>query len=426
MSAAVQLAEQVAARLMARAGDWPLASPDALTAAQTFQTMLQATDGSTEAAAYCRAFSDAGCLRAVVAVLEETSEHIGRVARTIAPYGFGTNMSMTPEVRRTPVLALLVLELGFGTTQTLTLTTDPGAPPNQVRRMLMLADVQTMGVTLLSNFAAVSEGSRLDAGAGGIPEELRVSKAVASVVRSIGLYPESPEHVDACLAALSQLLPLDPAAVLTTGAVPALVAAMESENATPWQLYLGARALARFAEQGATERQALCDGGGREALLCACRAPPGAPECGAEWGVQDVPAKLQGVARAALASLAGTEAGGAAAVSGAGGAGGGFGGRAADGTLGVSLFVLHDAVVMAELEHDATELAPELNGGLGVVVGAGEHGIGPEPGDGSGEHGVTHGVKVAFPLARRGDVVRVKPANLRLKLQEEAVAREPA
>ena len=419
MSAAVQLAEQVAARLMARAGDWPLASPDALTAAQTFQTMLQATDGSTEAAAYCRAFSDAGCLRAVVAVLEETSEHIGRVARTIAPYGFGTNMSMTPEVRRTPVLALLVLELGFGTTQTLTLTTDPGAPPNQVRRMLMLADVQTMGVTLLSNFAAVSEGSRLDAGAGGIPEELRVSKAVASVVRSIGLYPESPEHVDACLAALSQLLPLDPAAVLTTGAVPALVAAMESENATPWQLYLGARALARFAEQGATERQALCDGGGREALLCACRAPPGAPDCGAEWGVHDVPAKLQGVARAALASLAGSGAGGA------GGASGGFGGRAADGTLGVALFVLHDAVVMAELEHGATELAPELNGGLGVVVGAGEHGIGPEPG-GSGEHGVTHGVKVAFPLARRGEVVRVKPANLRLKLQEEAAARAPA
>ena len=292
--------------------------------------------------------------------------------------------------------------------------------------MLMLADVQTMGVTLLSNFAAVGEGSHPDAGAGGIPEELRVSKAVASVVRSIGLYPESPEHIDACLAALSQLLPLDPAAVLTTGAVPALVAAMESEHATPWQLYLGARALARFAEQGAAERQALCDGGGREALLCACRAPPGAPECGAEWGVQDVPAKLQGVARAALASLAGTEAGGAAAVSGAGGAGGGFGGRAADGTLGVSLFVLHDAVVMAELQHDATELAPELNGGLGVVVGAGEHGIGPEPGDGSGEHGVTHGVKVAFPLARRGDVVRVRPANLRLKLQEEAVAREPA
>ena len=107
MSAAVQLAEQVAARLMARAGDWPLASPDSLTAAQTFQTMLQATDGSAEAAAYCSAFSDVGCVRAVVAVLEETSEHIGRVARTIAPYGFGTNMSMTPEVRHTLVLALL-------------------------------------------------------------------------------------------------------------------------------------------------------------------------------------------------------------------------------------------------------------------------------------------------------------------------------
>ena len=74
--------------------------------------------------------------------------------------------------------------------------------------MLMLADVQTMGVTLLSNFAAVGEGSHPDAAAGGIPEELRVSKAVASVVRSIGLYPESPEHIDACLAALSQLLPL--------------------------------------------------------------------------------------------------------------------------------------------------------------------------------------------------------------------------
>ena len=37
---------------------------------------------------------------------------------------------------------------------------------------------------------------------------------------------------------------------------------------------------------------------------------------------------------------------------------------------------------MAELEHGVMELAPELNGGLGVVVGAGEHGIGPEPGSG--------------------------------------------
>ena len=114
MSAAVQLAEQVAARLMARAGDWPLASPDSLTAAQTFQTMLQATDGSAEAAAYCSAFSDVGCVRAVVAVLEETSEHIGRVARTIAPYGFGTNMSMTPEVRGGRSCSCSWLEEGFG------------------------------------------------------------------------------------------------------------------------------------------------------------------------------------------------------------------------------------------------------------------------------------------------------------------------
>ena len=75
---------------------------------------------------------------------------------------------------------------------------------------------------------------------------------------------------------------------------------------------------------------------------------------------------------------------------------------------------------MAELEHGMMELAPELNGGLGVAVGAGEHGIGPEPGSGE------HGVKVAFPLARRGEVVRVKPANLRLKLQEEEAAGTPA
>ena len=87
--------------------------------------------------------------------------------------------------------------------------------------MLMLADVQTMGVTLLSNFAAVGAGRGGAAGGpleeGGIPEELRVSKAVAVVVRSMGLYRESAEHQDACLAALSQLLPLDPAAVLSTG-----------------------------------------------------------------------------------------------------------------------------------------------------------------------------------------------------------------
>ena len=80
---------------------------------------------------------------------------------------------------------------------------------------------------------------------------------------------------------------------------------------------------------------------------------------------------------------------------------------------------------MAALEcgHGAPELPPDLNGGLGVVVGAGEHGVGPEVG--GGEHD-EHGVKVAFTLARRGEVVRVRPANLRLKLQEQGGAGAPA
>ena len=51
---------------------------------------------------------------------------------------------------------------------------------------------------------------------------------------------------------------------------------------------------------------------------------------------------------------------------------------------------------------------PELNGSAGVVVAAGEGGIGPDKGSGR------YGVRLEYPKERRGELVRVSAGNVRL------------
>eukprot|EP00927_Polykrikos_kofoidii_P006913 TRINITY_DN12814_c0_g2_i1.p1 TRINITY_DN12814_c0_g2~~TRINITY_DN12814_c0_g2_i1.p1 ORF type:complete len:352 (-),score=48.96 TRINITY_DN12814_c0_g2_i1:88-1143(-) len=348
------MAADVSRRLNARPGSWPIASPNALTSCQCFQAILQLTsDGSAEAAAQSKLFAESGGIRAVVQVLEETAEHSCRMTKQVAPYGF-SNMKVTPEVKQ----------------------------------LLMISDLHEMGLTLLSNLAAIA--SRVE---GVISEELRESKAVNIVVRSMKLYSDNSEHIGAGLAALMQLLPVDPTTFQSSDAPTAIVALMQSEKATPWLLFLGARALARFAKEGPSAKDVLRDAGAIDALLRACRAPPGDADCGKEWGVTDVPAKVQGVARAAIAELVGFD-------------GFDFGGRMSS-TLLVNLFLLQDPVVMINKE-DRMLAKPDLHGSLGVVVVAGEGGIGPEAASGEYE------VRVEYPKERKGETVRVKPANLRL------------
>ena len=93
---------------------------------------------------------------------------------------------------------------------------------------------------------------------------------------------------------------------------------MLAQTATTWPLYLGARALMRLTDFGDVAKGVLRDAGALAALQHAAHAPPGDPDCGREWGVADVPAKLQRVARAALEAL-GTEESGTGGTGTAGG-----------------------------------------------------------------------------------------------------------
>ena len=80
---------------------------------------------------------------------------------------------------------------------------------------------------------------------------------------------------------------------------------MHSQKMTTWPLYLGARALMRLTDFGDVAKDALRNAGAPAALQHAACAPLGDPACGQEWGMADVPAKLQRVARAALEALGG-------------------------------------------------------------------------------------------------------------------------
>ena len=337
--------------LLARPGDWPPAAPNAITALACFHSMLEIiSDGSAEAAEHCEAFAAAGGIRAVVQQLEETALEVGRKAKQIDPANLEMNCVL--------------------------------------QSLLMLADVQTVGCTLLSNLAAASAGGRSRV----VQDELRISQTTGAVVRSLMLYPENPEHVEAGLAALLQLLPLDTKAFLAVGAPSVVIAAMVSPAARPWLLYLGARVLAATAQLGPEAREALVHKEGAvPALVRAVRAPPD-PTAGAEWGVSNVWAKLQLVARTAMATLLGLE---------------GFrcgSGRAIVGTLECSHFVLHDPVVLVELEGERRE----LNGCVALVVGAGEHGVGPQPATSQ------YGMRVEHPPDKRGQIIELPAANLRL------------
>ena len=138
--------------------------------------MLKLTsDGSEEAALHAKSFAEAGGIRATVQMLSETAKDVSRRASSLDP-------------------SSLVMD-------------------DSLQYLLMLGDVQTMGCTVLSNLAAIAEGGEAILG-----EELRVSNAIAAVGQSLKLYPDNPEHVEAALAALTQLLPIDPKAFLQTGA----------------------------------------------------------------------------------------------------------------------------------------------------------------------------------------------------------------
>lgn len=341
-----------AAKLLARPGSWPPAAPHPRVAIDAIQTMLQLCSGNYEAdAPHCATFAEAGGIRAVVQVLEETAEHAGRMAKVVAPHGSYANVQMSPEVQM----------------------------------MMMIADLQEMGITLLSNYAALAE-----AGEGAALQELRAANAIGAVVRSVRLYPENPEHAATALAALVQLLPVDEEGFLASGAPEAIVALLHAAQTTPWARYLGTRALARLAEGGALARTALKEAGALAALLRACREPPGASDCGREWGVADVPAKLQVLARKAISLLAG-------------GGGGGFavGGRSA-GSLAIQPLLLQDPVVLADVDGP-------LQGCAATIVAAGDGGIGPTA-DG------VYGVRVEMPPERCGESAEVRPTQLRLML----------
>jgi autotransporter-associated beta strand protein len=79
-------------------------------------------------------------------------------------------------------------------------------------------------------------------------------------------------------------------------------------------------------------------------------------------------------------------------------------GRAVVGTLECSHFVLHDPVVLVELEGERRE----LNGCVALVVGAGEHGVGPQPATSQ------YGMRVEHPPDKRGQIIELPAANLRL------------
>ena len=338
---------QIAKALAAEPDSWPRGVPNANDSIEAFIYMLQlCSDGSEKATENVKVFAEAGGIRAVVSVLEETARDTGRRARHIDP--------KKPEMSEA------------------------------VQTLLLLADLQTMGVTLLSNFAATAT-----AGESKTLEELKLSKAVGMVVHSLQLYPDNAEHGAACLAALMQLLPVDLEGALKVSAPVAIVSAMKHESATAWQLYLGARALKHMANDSAATLAVLRDAGALEALLVACRAPPGAPDCGAAWGVTDVAAKTQVNARGTIALLTGFD---------------GFksGARTAS-ALDVNLFLLQDPVVLAPSAE-----APALDGCIGVVVGAGAQGIGADAASGC------YKVRIEYPEAKRGETVERPPEGLRL------------
>ena len=251
----------IAQRLFARPGSWPPASPNARTAAEAFDNLLELiADGSPAAAAHGKSFAEAGGIRAVVAVLEETAKDIGR---------------------RAPNLD----------------TSNQG----DVQMVMMLGDVQSMGCTLLSNLAAfaVAEAE----GETAIGGELKISNAMVAVVNCLHLYPDSPEHTEAGFSALTQLMPIDPRSFLTTGAHELTIMMMRSQKETTWPLYLGARSVMRCCDFGDVPKEALREAGAAAALQHALSVPPGDPHCGQDWGVADVPAKLKLVAQAALEAL---------------------------------------------------------------------------------------------------------------------------
>ena len=78
---------------------------------------------------------------------------------------------------------------------------------------------------------------------------------------------------------------------------------MRAQTAVTWSLYCGARTLVRLCDFGDEPKAALREDGAAAAFEHALRVPPGDPECGSEWGVADVPAKLKLVARAGLEAL---------------------------------------------------------------------------------------------------------------------------
>lgn len=260
----MQPAAAIASRLLARPGEWPPASPNARTAIEAFDNLLELlADGSAAASAHGKAFAEAGGIRAVIAVLEETAKDISRRAK---------NLDTSKQ--------------------------------NDVQMLMMLGDVQTMGCTLLSNLGAFAEGETAAIG-----EELKISKATVAVVNSLHLYPDNPEHIEAGLAALVQLLPIDPKLFLMTGAHDVTINSMLAQQAITWPLYLGARALMRLTDFGDVPKEALRNAGAAAALRHALNAPPGDRDCGGEWGVADVPAKLKLVATTALEALGEQEAG---------------------------------------------------------------------------------------------------------------------
>lgn len=347
--------EQIAEAMCAKPGDFPRASPNSETAIECFYHMLHhCTSGDVEKV---KAFAQLGGVRAVVGVLEETADESDRKAEKLAA---SEKMEMNKDVKH----------------------------------LLMLADLHTMGVSLLSNLGSVAEDGEATTLA-----ELKAAKAVAIVSRSLRLYPDNPDHAEAGMAALSQLLPLDPegfAAAGFGGVKPAsvVISAMKNPKASPWLLYLGARTLARYGDEGGdTAKQSLQEEGAMEALKMACRAEPGDATCGAEWGVKDVSAKLQVFARTCIAKLIGFS-------------GFSHGGRTQQ-TLAVNLFLLQDPVVLANMDDPAVGKG-ELNGSIGVVVGAAEGDVGPVAASG------LYGVRLEFPEEKRGQTVELNGANMRL------------
>jgi len=343
----------LAKAVLAIPGDWPRAAPNAITSLAVFHAMLDLSTCS-EASTKCIAFADAGGIRALVQILEETAIEIGRKARSI-DYS-------NPEMNKS------------------------------LQDLMMLADTHTMGCTLISNLGAVAEGCSPEAPEAVLQEELRVSKATATVVRSMMLYPENPSHQEAGLAALHQLQPIDPPEFIKVGAASVIVAAMMSQMVAPWGLYLGARVLARAAAAGAEEEAELKKHGAVPALVVAVRAPPD-PDAGKDWGVSDVWAKIQTVARTTIAKLSDTE---------------GFvcGGRPADhpGLFDLNTFLIQDAVVLCDVAAE-----PALDGSVAFITAAGFEGIGPNQSDGG-----LYGLTVEYPQEFKGKKLDLPEKNLRL------------